>query len=90
MRKIIDVTFPKVDLTTREGTIGQWVVQPGGAVTRGQVVVTIETDKAVQDVEAPASGIITEQLFGIGATVAVGEAIARMSVDGDQDVGSDR
>jgi pyruvate/2-oxoglutarate dehydrogenase complex dihydrolipoamide acyltransferase (E2) component len=89
MKKIVDIRFPKADLTTREGTIGQWVVRPGAAVSRGEIVATMETDKAITEVEAPASGVITEQLFAIGATVAVGEAIARMSIDDDQDVRSD-
>jgi pyruvate/2-oxoglutarate dehydrogenase complex dihydrolipoamide acyltransferase (E2) component len=85
MTKIVEVRFPKADLTTREGTIGQWNVQPGAMVTRGEVVVTIDADKAMLEVEAPASGVITELLFAIGDTVPVGEAIARMSVDTDQD-----
>ncbi len=71
------------DLSTTEGTeiaILKWVSNVGDAVKRGQVILEVETDKAVQEIEAIASGTLTGQLVGPGDKVPVGEYIATIEV----------
>ena len=38
------IQMPKLGLTMTEGTITEWVAEAGAKVTKGSVVMTIETD----------------------------------------------
>jgi pyruvate/2-oxoglutarate dehydrogenase complex dihydrolipoamide acyltransferase (E2) component len=72
------------DLSTTEGTeigILKWLVAEGHPVRRGEVILEVETDKAVQEIEALANGILKAQLVRPGDKVATGEPIATIEVD---------
>ncbi len=66
-------TFPE---SVQEGTIATWHKQPGEAFARDEVIVDIETDKVVQEVPAPAAGVLKDILKQEGDTVASNEVIA--------------
>ncbi|SMF64541.1 2-oxoglutarate dehydrogenase E2 component [Alteromonadaceae bacterium Bs31] len=66
-------TFPE---SVQEGTIATWHKQPGEAFARDEVIVDIETDKVVQEVPAPAAGVLKEILKEEGDTVTSNEVIA--------------
>jgi pyruvate dehydrogenase E2 component (dihydrolipoamide acetyltransferase) len=75
--------MPKLGLTMEEGTIVEWLVEPGAAVSEGTAVLRIETDKTETDVEAAASG----HLYPVGAvgdTFACGELIGWFLADGEE------
>src|SRR5215471_20248 len=76
-----DVTMPRLSDTMEEGTIASWLKQPGDAVTRGDVLAQIETDKATMDLTAFESGTLQEILAPEGTTVPIGQPVARI---GDQ------
>ncbi len=78
----IDIVTPTGGESVTEGTILEWSVKVGDAVKDGDTVVEISTDKVDMELPAPASGTITEILFQEGATVTVGQVIARMSASG--------
>jgi pyruvate dehydrogenase E2 component (dihydrolipoamide acetyltransferase) len=61
--------MPKLGMNMVEGTIVEWLVKQGDRVEAGQVVLTIETDKATQEVEAPASGVLARVLRREGETL---------------------
>lgn len=50
--------MPFGDLTVSQGTIVNWLKAEGDAVTAGEVVAEIETDKAVIEIEAPIAGTL--------------------------------
>jgi len=56
----------------------QWVVKEGDRVKEHQVIMEVETDKAVAELESPASGILKGIRQGAieGAQVSVGETLA--------------
>lgn len=66
-------TFPE---SVQEGTIATWHKQPGEAFARDEIIVDIETDKVVQEVPAPAAGVLKEILKNEGDTVESNEVIA--------------
>jgi 2-oxoisovalerate dehydrogenase E1 component len=66
------ITMPFGDLTVSEGRIVRWVKAVGDAVKSGELVVEIETDKAVVEVEAPVAGILARIEQPVGATVPMG------------------
>jgi pyruvate dehydrogenase E2 component (dihydrolipoamide acetyltransferase) len=79
----MEVKMKMPDLSTTEGTdiaILKWVVNVGDPVERGQVILEVETDKAVQEIEAIATGTLTSQLVGPRDMVPVGQFIATIEV----------
>ncbi len=71
------VLMPKIGQAMAEGTVLQWHYQDGERVEQGAVFITIETDKATYDLEAPASGIL-HIYVGEGQEVAVGTVIGEI------------
>ncbi len=69
--------MPKIGQAMAEGTVLQWHYQDGERVEQGAVLITIETDKATYDLEAPASGILHIHV-GEGQEVAVGTVIGEI------------
>jgi len=70
------LTMPFGDLTVDEGTIVHWLKEVGDLVERGEIVVEIETDKALVEVEATTEGRLGEIIRKEGETVKMGERIA--------------
>jgi pyruvate/2-oxoglutarate dehydrogenase complex dihydrolipoamide acyltransferase (E2) component len=76
------VNFPKSGMGIEEGTIVRWLKAPGEKVVKGEPVVEIETAKALQEVEAPGSGTLTEILVHEGETISVNSTIGTIEQDG--------
>ena len=72
--------MPRLSDSMEEGTILQWLKQPGEEVAVGDELVEIETDKANMAYESDVAGTLGEILVAEGETVAIGTPIAR--VDG--------
>jgi pimeloyl-ACP methyl ester carboxylesterase len=70
------VTMPKWGLTMTSGTITEWVRQEGDPISEGMPLLTVETEKAVDDIEAPASGILRKIVADVGSEVPVMGAVA--------------
>ncbi len=81
MAEQAEFIMPKLGLTMTEGRIARWVVAPGTRFAAGDVVVEIETDKIVNEVEAPSAGILIELIEPEGATAPVGAPLARWQPD---------
>jgi len=75
----MDVLLPKWGMSMQEGVISSWLVAVGDQVVEGQPLATVETEKVEAEVEAAASGTVTEILVGEGETADVGSVIAQMS-----------
>jgi pyruvate dehydrogenase E2 component (dihydrolipoamide acetyltransferase) len=73
--------MPRLSDSMEEGTIVRWLKAAGDIVAAGDALVEIETDKATMEYEAEAHGTL-QILAAEGATVALGEAIARLLPDG--------
>jgi pyruvate/2-oxoglutarate dehydrogenase complex dihydrolipoamide acyltransferase (E2) component len=52
----VQILLPKLGFSMEEGTLVEWLVPDGAEVVEGTAVYTLEGDKAVQEIEAPASG----------------------------------
>ncbi|MEA2158334.1 MAG: hypothetical protein QOD66_714, partial [Solirubrobacteraceae bacterium] len=77
--EVIDIVTPTGGESVTEGTILEWSVKVGDTVKDGDTVVEISTDKVDMELPAPAAGTISEILAEEGATVTVGQVIARMT-----------
>ncbi len=79
----MDVNMKMPDLATNEGVelgVTRWLANVGDPVKRGQALLEIETDKAVQEVECIANGTLTTIHVQSGQKVAVGTVIATIKV----------
>jgi pyruvate dehydrogenase E2 component (dihydrolipoamide acetyltransferase) len=71
-----DVILPALGLAQDTGRIMEWLKAEGDEVVQGEPLVVIETDKAVVDLEAPASGTLTRVSAVAGDEVPVAQVIA--------------
>lgn len=79
------VVMPKLTDTMEEGLIIKWYKQEGDIVESGDVLAEIETDKAVMDLEAYASGVMRKILAPAEAKVPAGALIAVIARE-DEDI----
>lgn len=75
---MIDITMPRLSDTMEEGTIVAWHKKPGDSVSVGEILVDIETDKAMMEYEAYEAGTIVEILVNEGGVATIGTPIARL------------
>lgn len=76
---VTNVILPKWGMGIEEGVVARWLKSKGDRVVKGEPIVEIETAKATQEVEAPASGTLTEILLSEGEAAAVNTTIALIS-----------
>ena len=77
------IEMPSLSDTMTEGTLLKWLIKPGDAVTSGQVVAEIQTDKATMEQNVFASGIVHKLYVNEGDKVPIGAAMAMLLEDGE-------
>lgn len=76
---MIDVLMPQLGLSMTEGTVTAWNKAPGEFVEKGEVLLTVSTDKVEMEVESVAEGYLCDILVRVDQTVPVGTVIAHLS-----------
>ncbi|GAN61177.1 pyruvate dehydrogenase complex E1 component subunit beta [Acetobacter cibinongensis] len=80
-----DILMPALSPTMTEGTIARWLKKEGDAISSGDVLAEIETDKATMEVEAVEEGILGRILVPEGAqNIAVNTPIAILVSEGEE------
>jgi pyruvate dehydrogenase E1 component beta subunit len=78
------ILMPALSPTMEEGTLAKWLVKEGDAVSSGQILAEIETDKATMEFEAVDEGTIGKILIPEGSEgVKVNTPIAVLLEDGE-------
>ncbi len=77
----IELKIPKSGMGITEGTIAKWYKAEGDAITQGEILVDIETAKAVEEVESPVNGILQKILLAEDEDAEVGTVIALIEAD---------
>lgn len=85
---ITEVIMPKLGQTMEEGAIVEWVKKEDDQVKRGDLLFTVESDKAVLEVEATARGFLRKILVPEGQTVPVLTPVALITRKADEDISS--
>ncbi|BBA96424.1 putative dihydrolipoamide acyltransferase component [Actinacidiphila reveromycinica] len=75
---MIDILMPRLSDTMTQGVVAAWLKQPGDTVSPGDVLVEIETDKALMEHEAYDAGTLAEILVPEGGSAPIGAPIARL------------
>ncbi|MBV9112160.1 MAG: 2-oxoglutarate dehydrogenase complex dihydrolipoyllysine-residue succinyltransferase [Hyphomicrobiales bacterium] len=74
-----EIRVPTLGESVTEATIGRWFKQPGEPVKADEPLVELETDKVTLEVNAPAAGVLGEQLAKEGQTVAVNAVLGSIT-----------
>src|SRR6185312_15382221 len=82
MSELKNFKLPDVGEGLTEADIVRWHVQPGDEIKINQIIVEIETAKAVVELPSPYAGIVADLLVPEGATADVGTPIISVQVGG--------
>jgi len=82
----IEVKVPQLSESVSEATLVSWHKQAGEAVTEGENLIDIETDKVVLELPAIKSGVLTKVYKQNGDKVASNEVIALLDTDAKPEV----
>lgn len=74
---VTQVLMPKIGFSMEEGVLAEWRVADGAEVQAGQPLYSLESDKSIQEIEAPASGRL-RILAPAGQTYRVGHLLAEI------------
>jgi pyruvate dehydrogenase E2 component (dihydrolipoamide acetyltransferase) len=78
------IAMPKLGFDMAEGTLIRWVKSEGEAITKGDVLAEIETDKATVEVEAQSAGFMKKHIIQEGTVVPVGQVIAIIGEENEE------
>ncbi len=78
------IKMPQLSDTMTEGVVVSWEKNIGDKVSRGDIVATVETDKAVMDVEVFRDGFLSGPIAPVDAVVPVTHAIAYLVESADE------
>src|ERR1035437_2475770 len=75
--------MPQLGETVADGTVTKWFKKVGDAVTRGEPLFEVSTDKVDTEIPAQADGVLSEILVTEDTTVDVGTKLAVIGGSGD-------
>jgi pyruvate dehydrogenase E2 component (dihydrolipoamide acetyltransferase) len=79
----ISVVMPALELTQETGKLVAWRKKEGESVAKGEVLLEVETDKAVVEIESPGDGLLAGVKAVSGDVVPVGATIAWLVAPGE-------
>lgn len=71
-----EILLPKLGFSMNEGNLSEWLVKDGAQVKEGAPLYSLESEKSVQEVEAPASGTLkilkqAGEVYEVGTLIGV-------------------
>ncbi|MBV9996734.1 MAG: hypothetical protein JO127_16135 [Caulobacteraceae bacterium] len=72
-----ELRIPKIGMGMTEGKLVEWLASDGDAVKEGAVIYSLETDKTVNEIEAPTSGVL-RIIAAPDETYEVGDLIGKI------------
>jgi pyruvate dehydrogenase E2 component (dihydrolipoamide acetyltransferase) len=80
----VSVVMPALEMAQETGKLVSWRKKEGEKVAKGEMLLEVETDKAVVEIEAQAEGILGGVTARVGDVVPVGQTIAWLLKPGEQ------
>ncbi len=72
-----EILLPKLGFSVNEALLTEWLVADGATVSKGDILYALESEKSVQEIEAPVDGTL-RILKEAGETYDVGTVIAEL------------
>ena len=79
----VSVVMPALEMAQETGKLVSWKKKEGEQVTRGEMLLEVETDKAVVEIEAAGDGVLSGVTAKVGDVVPVGQTIAWLLKPGE-------
>lgn len=79
----VSVVMPALEMAQETGKVVRWLKKEGEQVAKGEMLIEVETDKAVVEVEALAAGLLAGVAAQEGDVVPVGRTIAWLLQPGE-------
>lgn len=79
----IPIEMPKMSDTMEEGVLVAWLAEEGDAVSAGDVIAQVETDKATMDLEVYDDGVLLKKMAEEGDSIPLGGLIAVLGKAGE-------
>ena len=79
-RRVVAWHMPQLGNGVETAVIQSWLVEVGAAVTVGETIVVVETDKVTSDLESPVTGTLVLQAAQEGDELEIGERLAEFEV----------
>ena len=80
-----ELKLPRMGESVAEATITNWLKQVGDKIEADEAVLEVATDKVDSEVPSDVSGVLVEQLFSKDDLVEVGQTIAIIETEGDDE-----
>ena len=80
----ISVVMPALEMAQETGKLVSWLKKEGEQVKKGEMLLEVETDKAVVEIEAQSDGVLGGVTAKIGDVIPVGQTIAWLLKPGEQ------
>ena len=74
----LQILLPKLGFSVNEANLAEWMVADGASVAKGDPLYALESDKSVQEIEAPAAGVL-KILKPAGEVYEVGTVIGEIA-----------
>ncbi|WP_149915082.1 dihydrolipoamide acetyltransferase family protein [Sphingobacterium cavernae] len=85
---IFKLILPKMGESVSEATITKWVKSIGDAIKEDDTIAEIATDKVDSEVPSPVNGVLKEIVFEEGSVAQVGDTIALIEIEGEDETTS--
>jgi 2-oxoglutarate dehydrogenase E2 component (dihydrolipoamide succinyltransferase) len=85
MAAVVDITLSDDQLQGTELVLERWLRQPGERVRLHEPLLEINTDKAVVEIPAPASGVLRDIVKPANDPIRPGDVLGRIEVDPETD-----
>ncbi len=78
-----EIVIPQLDANSETAKLVQWDAEDGTTVARGEQLCTVETSKAIYDLEAESAGVLV-RLYPEGSTVGFNVPIAYIAASAEE------
>ncbi|MBA4411350.1 MAG: dihydrolipoamide acetyltransferase family protein [Bacteroidota bacterium] len=79
------IQMPKLGESVQEATITRWFVKEGEKIEEDEPLFEVATDKVDSEIPSPVDGIVKKIFFQVNALVPVGETVAIITTEGDDE-----
>lgn len=80
-----ELKLPRMGESVAEATLTSWLKEVGDTIEMDEAIFEIATDKVDSEVPSEVDGVLIEKCFKVDDVVKVGETVAIIEIDGDED-----
>ncbi len=81
-----ELKLPRMGESVAEATLTAWLKEVGDTIEMDEPIFEIATDKVDSEVPSEVDGVLVERLFNVDDVIKVGQTVAIIEIDGDEEV----